>query len=61
MGKDNHSRHPLVNNPEATERTKQVDVAYHTARDYLDLDINHSQDGQGTPKDTRCLGGYLGE
>jgi len=34
MGDDNHSCHELINNPEATGRTKHVDVAYHIVRDY---------------------------
>jgi len=34
MGEDNQSCLALVNNPEATGRTKQVDVAYHMVRDY---------------------------
>jgi len=35
MGKDNQAFLALVNNPEATERTKHVDVAYHMVRDYV--------------------------
>jgi len=34
MGEDNQSCLALVNNPEATGRTKHVDVAYHQVRDY---------------------------
>jgi len=34
MGEDNHSCLALVNNPEATGRTKHVVVAYHMVRDY---------------------------
>jgi len=34
MGEDNKSCLALVNNPEATGRTKHVDVAYHMVRDY---------------------------
>ena len=34
MGEDNQSCLALVNNPEATGRTKHVDVAYHMVRDY---------------------------
>jgi len=34
MGEDNQSYLALVNNPEATKRTKHVDVAYHVVRDY---------------------------
>jgi len=34
MGEDNQSCLALVNNPEATGRTKQVDVAYHMVREY---------------------------
>jgi len=34
MGEDNQSCLALVNNPEATRRTKHVDVAYHMVRDY---------------------------
>ena len=34
MEKDNQSCLALVNNPEATGRTKHVDVAYHMVRDY---------------------------
>ena len=34
MGEDNQSCLALVNNPEATGRTKHVDVAYHMNRDY---------------------------
>jgi len=34
MGEDNQSCLALVNNPEATGRTKYVDVAYHMVRDY---------------------------
>ena len=34
MGEDNQSFLALVNNPEATGRTKHVDVAYHMVRDY---------------------------
>jgi len=34
MGEDNQSCLALVNNPEATTRTKHVDVAYHMVRDY---------------------------
>jgi len=34
MEKDNQSCLALVNNPEATGRTKHVDVAYHIVRDY---------------------------
>ena len=32
---DNQACLALVNNPEATGRTKHVDVAYHMARDYV--------------------------
>jgi len=35
MGEDNQACLALVNNPEATERTKHVDVAYHMVRDYV--------------------------
>jgi len=34
MGEDNQSCLALINNPEATGRTKHVDVAYHMMRDY---------------------------
>jgi len=34
MGEDNQSCLALVNNPVATGRTKDVDVAYHMVRDY---------------------------
>jgi len=34
MGEDNQSCLALANNPEATGRTKHVDVAYHMVRDY---------------------------
>jgi len=34
MGEDNQSCLALVNNPEATGRTKHVNVAYHMVRDY---------------------------
>jgi len=34
MGEDNQSCLSLINNPEATGRTKHVDVAYHMVRDY---------------------------
>ena len=34
MGEDNQSCLALVNNPEATGRTKHVDVAHHMDRDY---------------------------
>jgi len=34
MGEDNQSCLALVNNPEATGRTKHVDVAFHMVRDY---------------------------
>jgi len=34
MGKANQSCLALINNPEATGRTKHVDVAYHMVRDY---------------------------
>jgi len=34
MGEDNQSCLALINNPEATGRTKHVDVAYHMVRDY---------------------------
>jgi len=35
MGEDNQACLALVNNPEATGRTKHVDVAYHMVRDYI--------------------------
>jgi len=35
MGEDNQACLALVNNPEATGRTKHVDVAYHMVRDYM--------------------------
>jgi len=35
MGEDNQACLALVNNPEATGRTKHVDVAYHMVRDYV--------------------------
>jgi len=35
MGEDNQAFLALVNNPEATGRTKHVDVAYHMVRDYV--------------------------
>ena len=35
MGEDNQECLELVNNPEATGRTKHVDVAYHTVREYV--------------------------
>jgi len=35
MGKYNQACLALVNNPEATGRTKHVDVAYHIVRDYV--------------------------
>jgi len=34
MGEDNQSCLALVNNPEATGRTKHVDVVYHMVRDH---------------------------
>ena len=34
MREDNHSCLKLITNPEATGRTKLVDVAYHVVRDY---------------------------
>jgi len=34
MGEDNQSCLALINKPEATSRTKHVDVAYHMVRDY---------------------------
>jgi len=34
VGKDSQSCLALINNPEATGRTKHVDVAYHMLRDY---------------------------
>jgi len=35
MGEDNRACLTLVNNPEATGRTKHVDVAYHMMREYV--------------------------
>jgi len=35
MGEENQACLALVNNPEATGRTKHVDVAYHMVRDYV--------------------------
>jgi len=35
MGEDNQACLALVNNPEATGRTKHVDVAYHLVREYV--------------------------
>jgi len=35
LGEDNQACLALVNNPEATGRTKHVDVAYHMVRDYV--------------------------
>jgi len=35
MGEDNQACVALVNNPEASGRTKHVDVAYHMVRDYV--------------------------
>jgi len=35
MGEDNQACLALVNNPEATGRTKHVDVAYQMVRDYV--------------------------
>jgi len=36
IGKDNQACLALVNNPEATGRTKHVDVACHMVRDYVE-------------------------
>jgi len=37
MGEDNQAFLSLVNNPEATGRTKHVDVAHHIVRDYCGI------------------------
>jgi len=38
IGKDSQACLALVNNTEATRRTRHVDVAYHMVRDYVALD-----------------------